>query len=165
MAYLIQFSNSVPIIKFYIDQVLMTIGQSIDMDICVLEDGVAENHATFETIKQSGSYKYIIKANRKDSLLEINGHKVSRSEINNGDWLVIGGVEFQFTDDGVNAIKEISTATISAITAKIVKKKQTSESSSEALQIVKQLKEELKPMTTKEFIEDSRQNTRRRISF
>ena len=53
MAYLTQYSSSVPLIKYNIDQSLMSIGQDIDMDICVPEDGIEENHAMIEAIKFS----------------------------------------------------------------------------------------------------------------
>ena len=67
MAYLTQYSSSVPVIKFNIDQFVMTIGQSLDMDICVPEDGVAESHATVEAIKEAQSYRFTIKSNADET--------------------------------------------------------------------------------------------------
>ena len=163
MAHLTQYSSSVPVIKFHIDQSVMTIGQDLDMDICVPEDGVADNHATLEAIKQDESYHFVVKANEDESLLDLNGETVSHAELKDGDWIIIGGVEFQFTDDGKNDIKEVNVSTQAAeIPASqpidLVKIKQ------ETTQKVEEKKEE-RPMTTKEFIENSRRNTRRRISF
>ena len=181
MAYLTQYSSSVPLIKYHIDQTLMTIGQDIDMDICVPEDGIAENHAMIEAVKSSETYHFIIKSTENDTLLELNGEIISNAEIQDGDWLSIGGVEFQFTDDGVDpVVVEITQSqehdvVIQAVSQPMVKptlvRKITSEvesNASEALQLIRELKEELqditKPLSTKEFIANSRQS-RRRLAF
>ncbi len=171
MAFLTQYSNSVPVIKYHIEQTLMTIGQDINMDICVPEDGIAENHAAVEAIKYAESYRFIIKSSESEASLELNGEVVSHAELQDGDWLMIGGVEFQFTDDGVNLIVEEKT-TISApvVEAKLktTSLQKTEKNESEALKLIKGLKEELlddvKPLTTKEFISNSR-NSRRRLAF
>lgn len=145
MAYLTQFSSSIPVIKFLIDHSVMTIGQDIEMDICVPEEGIAGNHATVEAVKQSNTYRYIIKSRDEETLLDLNGNSISQAELKDGDWLIIGGVEFQFTDDGINKLEEnivhINTA-----------------SNSKPHKRVKATKEDevVKPMSTKEFIEDSR---------
>ena len=169
MAYLTQYSNSVPVIKYHIEQTLMTIGQDIDMDICVPEDGIAENHATVEAIKYADSYRFIIKSSESEASLELNGEAVSHAELQDGDWLIIGGIEFQFTDDGVNSIVDEKTtipAPIVATKPELLQK--TEKNESEALKLIKGLKEELlddvKPLTTKEFIANSR-NSRRRLAF
>jgi len=141
VAYLTQFSSSVPVIKFHIDQSVMTIGQDFDMDICVPEDGIADNHATIEVVKQAVDYRFIIKSNEDEALLELNGESVAHANLKDGDWLIIGGVEFQFTDDGINEFKDnivpISMGTQNSVTP------------------IKE-REDLKPMSTKEYIEESR---------
>lgn len=181
MAYLTQYSNSVPLIKYHIDQALMSIGQDIDMDICVPEDGVAENHAMIEAVKSAESYRFIIKSTENDVLLELNGEIVSNAEIQDGDWLIIGGVEFQFTDDGVDSIVEkitqsqehdLAVQAVSKLKVKptLVRKitPEVESNASEALQLIRELKEDLqdisKPLSTKEFISNSRQS-RRRLAF
>lgn len=181
MAYLTQYSSTVPVIKYHIDQVLMTIGQDIDMDICVPEDGIAEHHAMLEAIKSAETYRFIIKSTENDVLLELNGEIVSNAEIQDGDWLTIGGIEFQFTDDGVNSIVEeiaqtpVQDLQIQAVSELKVKPKlvrkitpEVESNASEALQLIRELKEDLqditKPLSTKEFIANSRQS-RRRLSF
>lgn len=166
MAYLTQYSSNIPVIKFHIDQEVMTIGQDFEMDICVPEEGIADNHATVEAVEQSGMYRFIVKSHKDVSLLDLNGETTSTAELKNGDWLVIGGVEFQFTDDGVNAIKK-SNAQIPVgkkVTPKpVVVEKKNNDSA--ALKLIKELKEELQqPMTTKEFIANSRKS-RRRLAF
>lgn len=176
MAYLTQYSNSVPVIKYHIDQLEMTIGQNIEMDICVPEDGIAENHAAVEAIKNSESYRFIIKSTENESLPKLNGDNVSHAELKDGDWLIIGDVEFQFTDDGINSIVDKSLKV--SPTPIIVKSKprlvttedtqQNENKGSEALKLIKELKEDLqdasKPLSTKEFIANSRQS-RRRLAF
>ena len=183
MAYLTQYSSSVPVIKYHIEQTLMSIGQSFDMDICVPEDGIADNHAELEAIKNSESYQFVVKSNENEPLLELNGETTAQAELQDGDWLVIGGVEFQFTDDGVNAIVEEDVITITApveVTvvdpidesivelAAVLEAKEAAGKSSEALDLLKELKDELqdigKPLTTKEFIANSR-NSRRRLAY
>ncbi|MCK5386974.1 MAG: FHA domain-containing protein [Gammaproteobacteria bacterium] len=171
MAYLTQYSNSVPVIKYHIEQTLMTIGKDIDMDICVPEDGIAENHAAVEAIKYADSYRFTIKSSESEASLELNGEAVSRAELQDGDWLVIGGVEFKFTDDGVNSIAEEKTtipAPVIVATPKPEPLQKTQNNESEALKLIKGLKEELqddvKPLTTKEFIANSR-SSRRRLAF
>lgn len=169
MAYLTQYSNSVPVIKYHIDQVLMSIGQDIEMDICVPEDGVANNHAAVEAIKQAESYRFIIKSREDESLLQLNGETVSHAELQDGDWLIIGEVEFQFTDDGVNLIGEETVASADIISLEETKSQQSAKESqeSEALQLIKELKEELqeetKPISTKEFIANSHRGRPRLI--
>ena len=159
MAYLTQYSSSVPVIKFHIDQSLMTIGQNFDMDICVPEDGIAESHATVEAIKEAQSYRFIIKSNVDESLLELNGAPVSHADLKDSDWIVIGGVEFQFTDDGVNEIKEITTPVVTAPSLAVVEpvKKKSVEPEST-------ISNEAKPMSTKEYVAKSRYS-RRRLAF
>ena len=168
MAYLTQFSSNIPVIKFPIDQILMTIGQDFEMDICVPEEGIADNHATVEAIEQAGAYRFLVKSREDESLLDLNGETTSSAELHNGDWLTIGGVEFQFTDDGVDAInKTITAPEPKPIIAKPVETQNKSKESP-ALKLIKELKEELqeelKPMSTKEFIANSRQS-RRRLAF
>lgn len=179
MAYLTQYSSSVPVIKFHIDQTLMTIGQHIDMDICVPEDGIADSHAAVEAIKELESYRYIIKSNEDEPLLELNGKNVAHAELQDGDWLIIGGVEFQFTDDGVNEIKETLSSTPELKASKpthediVTPKPTTSEpvkveaSSSpkqaSALELIKELKEEVESITTKDLVEDNQFSRRLRL--
>jgi len=173
MAYLTQYSNSVPVIKYHIDQTLMTIGQDIDMDICVPEEGIAEKHAAVVAIKSAESYRFNIKSNTNESELELNGASVSHAELQDGDWLIIGGVEFQFTDDGVSLINEDTTMVITSVAEEKPNLKteaphKVENNDSEALSLIRELKEDLqdaaKPLTTKEFIANSRQS-RRRLAF
>jgi len=143
VAFLTQFSNSVPVIKFNIDQSVMTIGQDFEMDICVPEDGIADNHATVEITKQGEKYSFIVKSRNKTNALQINGHSTLEAELKNGDWLIIGSIEFQFTDDGIYKIKD----NIVPIKSALKPKTDTNEELA---------KEEIKPMSTKAFIEESR---------
>ena len=106
VAYLTQFSNSVPVIKFPIDQSLMTIGQNIDMDICVPEEGIAEKHAEIEVIQHGQAYQFVVKSTETNATIQHNGNTVSQAELQDGDWLLIGEIEFQFSNDGVNEIKD-----------------------------------------------------------
>ena len=163
MAYLTQYSSSVPVIKFNIDQSLMTIGQNFDMDICVPEDGIAESHATVEAIKEAQSYRFIIKSNADEPLLELNGAAVSHAELKDSDWIVIGGVEFQFTDDGVNEIKEMTKPVATAPTLAVV---EPIELPVEKKNVEPEpaISNEPKPMSTKEYVAKSRYS-RRRLAF
>jgi pSer/pThr/pTyr-binding forkhead associated (FHA) protein len=155
VAYLTQFSSSVPVIKFLIDQSVMTIGQDFEMDICIPDDGIANNHATLEASKQAGSYLFSIKSQKNESLLQLNGVETAQVDLKDGDWLIIGDVEFQFTDDGANDIKEMAKSSVVPITtAKKAKPKQAA---------VKD-EEEVKTVSTKEFIANSR-NSRRRLNI
>ena len=104
MAYLTQYSGSVPVIKFNIDQSFMTIGQNIDMDICVPEDGISDNHAVLEAIHDNEKWQFVVKSRPDEPQLIFNGEAVSVAELHDGDWIMIGEVEFQFTDDGIYEI-------------------------------------------------------------
>ncbi|MFK5914893.1 MAG: FHA domain-containing protein [Woeseiaceae bacterium] len=108
MAYITQFSNSAPVIKIHIDQLVMTIGQDYEMDICIPEDSILDNHACIESIEESGKYSFTIKSEVTQEKLALNGVQIKQAVLSDGDWLTIGDVEFQFTDDGVNAIKPMS---------------------------------------------------------
>lgn len=167
MAYLTQYSSSVPVIKFNIDQSFMTIGQNFEMDICIPEDGVAANHATIEALKKTESYSFIIKSREDELLIELNGNAVSQAELQDGDWLIIGGVEFQFTDDGVNEINEQTVSNLATVTEIKPKSSQVAkvEKVNKESKPAEKLKAEEKTMTTKEFIANSRNRSRRRISF
>jgi pSer/pThr/pTyr-binding forkhead associated (FHA) protein len=107
VAYLTQYSNSVPVIKFPIDQILMTIGQHIDMDICIPEDGIADKHAELEAVHHSETYRFIIKSVEEQQTIQLNGERVSHAELQDGDWLLIGDIEFKFTNDGINEIEDV----------------------------------------------------------
>lgn len=144
MAYLTQFSGSVPVIKFPIDQTVMTIGQDIEMDICVPEDGIAANHALLEVTEKNNSFHFIIKSREDESLIDLNSESISHAELKDGDWLIIGGVEFQFTDDGINEF-----------TSNVVSIKPNEKLAPKDSIKATQDKEE-KLISTKEFIEDSR---------
>ena len=149
MAYLTQYSGSVPIIKFNIDQHLMTIGQDINMDICVPEDGISDNHAAIEAIKHEESYRFVVKSHEDEPLLDINGETVSIAELQDGDWLTIGGVEFQFFDDGVNNIKKVDISTsVEVMEIKVQPQAKTESKQSDALTLMKELRQEV--------VEDSR---------
>ena len=159
MAYLTQYSGSAPVIKFNIDQTHMTIGQDFEMDICVPEDGVSDNHAAIEAIKHEESYRFVVKSREDEPLLDINGDTVSIAELQDGDWLTIGGVEFQFTDDGVNDIKKVDISTSVDVTEMKVQPHAKIESKeSDAITLMKELKQEVESIKTKteEVIEDSR---------
>ena len=186
MAYLTQFSSSVPVIKFNIDQSFMTIGQDFEMDICVPEDGISDSHATVEAIKEAQSYRFIIKSNQDEPLLEFNGNSTTQVELKNNDWINIGGVEFQFTDDGVYEIKEIVNTSVEPLSVidpiakvvadTVVKPVATKTSKPIAQSIPKTVSEPIlaaatltdseqpKAMTTKEYVAKSRYS-RRRLAF
>lgn len=104
MAYLTQYSSSVPVIKFPIEQAQMSIGQDIDMDICVPEDSLADNHACLKVVQELDTTRFIIMPSDNQNSIELNGQIVEQANLQNGDWLVLGEVEFQFTDDGINEI-------------------------------------------------------------
>lgn len=110
MAYITQYSNSVPVIRFNIEQVKTCIGQDIEMDICVPEEGVAQCHAGIRAIKGPTGYRYMVESFDEKTQVTLNEHPVSMAELADGDWLQIGEVEFQFSDDGVDHIKEESPA-------------------------------------------------------
>lgn len=164
MAYLTQYSSSVPVIKFNIDQSFMTIGQNFDMDICIPEDGIAESHATVEAIKESQSYHFIIKSNADETLLELNGTAVSHAELKNNDWIIIGGVEFQFTDDGVNEIKEMAKPVVATAPTLAAAEPMGLPVEKNNIEPKPAISNESKPMSTKEYVAKSRYS-RRRLSF
>ena len=138
----------------------MTIGQSFDMDICIPEDGISERHATVEAIKEAQLYRFIIKSNEDEPLLELNGVAISHAELKDKDWIIIGGVEFQFTDDGINEIKGPTNPTAAplAVVKSLVQPVEKVNKESEVLT------NEVKPMSTKEYVAKSRYS-RRRLAF
>lgn len=162
MAYLTQFSSSVPVIKFPIDQTLMTIGQHIDTDICVPEDGIADNHASVEAFKQAETYRFIIKSHEEEPMVTLNGETVSNAELQDGDWLIIGDVEFQFTDDGVNEIKVEASGTVSAVNIPKLQQIKKDAKESDALTLIKEIKKEVESIAVEE-VEDS--HFSRRLNF
>ena len=173
MAYLTQYSSSVPVIKFLIDQSVMTIGQDFDMDICIPEDSIAENHAFVEAIKSSEKYRFVVKAQENEEPLNLNGETVAQAELKDGDWITIGGIEFQFTDDGVNEISQIAKPPTNVTPIKLkAEEVNVINTMSDALSLIKELKHEVelglldkstedKPISTKDFIRNSRLSRRR----
>jgi hypothetical protein len=115
----------------------------------------------------------LVRIFREDELLiELNGETVSQAELQDGDWLIIGGVEFQFTDDDVNEIKEQAVSNFATVTeikpklsqvAEVVKVEKVNKESKPAEKL--KVEAEEKTMTTKEFIANSRNSGRRRINF
>jgi len=162
VAYLTQYSGSIPVIKFPIDQVLMSIGQNIDSDICVPEDGIADNHAALESVKQNDIYRFKIKSQSGDLLIQHNGQAVSEAALNDGDWLSIGGIEFLFSDDGIDNIKE--TATPIDVMPVAEDKPHTEQLATESLvlELVQDTKEALTE-TAENMLNDSRFS--RRLNF
>lgn len=156
MAHLTQYSSSVPVIKFNIDQTLMTIGQNLEMDICIPEDGVADNHASFEAIKQDDSYRFVVISAEDDTSIELNGESVTTAEVKDGDWILIGEVEFQFTDDGVYDIKNNGN-TVSAVVTEL--KSQPKVAIKETIE-VSTTADDSKTMSTQEFLRSSRMGRR-----
>jgi pSer/pThr/pTyr-binding forkhead associated (FHA) protein len=115
VAYLTQYSGSVPVIKFNIDQSLMTIGQDLDMDICVPEEGISDNYALIKAVKNNESYRFVIKTREDEPQFNINGETASLAELQDGDWIIIGDVEFQFSNDGINDIKQVEQPAVEEI--------------------------------------------------
>ncbi len=76
------------------------------MDICVPEEGLARCHAGIRAIKGPTGYRYMVESFDDQLQITLNEHPVSMAELADGDWLNIGGVEFQFNDDGVDHIRE-----------------------------------------------------------
>ena len=75
-------------------------------------------------------------------------------------------IQFKFGDDGIDAIKPSGSPT--SITEEIAQKPvevEKKNTDSAALKLIKGLKEELEPMSTKEFIANSRSRGRRRLVF
>lgn len=107
MAYITQYSNSVPVVKFPLDQYVLSIGQAIEADICVPEEGIADKHAQLEITQQTECFQFQI-ITLDNAQISVNGNNVSQATLKDGDWIVIGDIEFQFTDDGVNEIKLIA---------------------------------------------------------
>lgn len=145
MAYLTQYSNSVPVIKFPIDHTLMTIGQHIDMDICVPEDGIADKHAELEAINHSQTCRFVIKTVEEQETIELNGKRVSHAELQDGDWLLIGEIEFQFTNDGVNEIMDDVVVPLVKESAQAVE-----------LKFTEDLKDELPSIKTAQMLRENR---------
>jgi pSer/pThr/pTyr-binding forkhead associated (FHA) protein len=166
VAYLTQYSGSVPVIKFNIDQSVMTIGQDLEMDICVPEDGISENHATIEAAKRNESYRFTIKSREDEPEITINGETVSIAELKDGDWIVIGDVEFQFSDDGIHEIKHVETP----IVEKVAEKAKTpglqlaqNEVVTTPVELTQELQVEAEPMVTDTLHDDHRFS--RRLNF
>lgn len=166
MAYLTQYSGSVPVIKFNIDQSVMTIGQDLDMDICVPEDGISENHAKIEAAKRNESYRFTIKSREEEPEITINGETVSIAELKDGDWIVIGDVEFQFSDDGINDIKHVETPIVEKAAEKVSTPElqlANSQSVKAPLEPTQELQVEAEPMVTDTLHDDHRFS--RRLNF
>jgi len=156
VAFLTQYSGSVPVIKFNIDQSVMTIGQDLEMDICVPEDGILDHHAVIEAIKNDDSYRFIIKSHKNEQQINVNGEMVSFAELQDGDWLVIGDVEFQFIDDGIYDIKSVEIPTLEEVeTSKLqVVKKETAEPVIQ--EHIDDIQVEAEPMAANSLHEDNR---------
>ena len=141
----------------------MTIGQDLEMDICVPEDGISENHAAIEAVKNGDSYRFIIKSRQDEPAININGETASIAELRDGDWIIIGDVEFQFTDDGIYAIKPVEVPTLEEVeTTKLqVIKNQAAEPATHEL--VDDIQVEAEPLAADSMDEDHRFS--RRLNF
>ena len=157
MAFLTQYSGTVPVIKFNIDQSVMTIGQDIDMDICVPEDGISDNHAAIEAIQNKESYRFVIKSREDEPQININGESVSIAELQDGDWIIIGDVEFQFTDDGIYDIKQVKMPTVKEV-VKATKPQlvKTEVKNPAPLELVQEVQIDSKAMSSETAHEDNR---------
>lgn len=156
MAYLTQYSGSVPVIKFNIDQSFMTIGQNFDMDICVPEDGISDNHAAIEVVNNSESYRFIIKSHKDYLPISINGETALIAELKDGDWINIGDVEFQFTNDGITDIKQVEMPIKEEVDTPKLQVVKDESFNSKPLEIVEDIQVEAEPMAADTMDEDHR---------
>lgn len=167
MAYLTQYSDSIPVVKFPIDQEVMTIGQHIEMDICIPEEGMAESHAALQAVSCSESYTFTIKS-EAEQVLVINGEETTQADLKDGDWITVGGIEFQFTDDGQYDFQVVEAQVVEIPVAEPVEVSQVVEPVSQkqaeepaALKIIQEIKEEVESMTPESMVADSHQFSRR----
>ena len=163
MAYLTQYAGTVPVIKFNIDQSVMTIGQDINMDICVPEDGITDHHAVIEAVKHEDNYRFIIKSHEDEPLITLNDETVSIAELKDGDWIILGEVEFQFTDDGIYQIKQLELVIQNTPEENTPQVIQNEVIEAAPLELVQEVSQETQSTAAKNVVEDHRFS--RRLNF
>lgn len=108
MAYIVQYANGVPAVKHEISQLSMSIGEGMENDVCLPEDGVSALHAVLVAVQDEASeaYRYFIKPADTDLSISVNDSNVSDLiQLHENDLLQIGEVTLRFTNENDCLIK------------------------------------------------------------
>ena len=94
MAVLVQFANGVPGVKFTLDKQVISIGRSIENDICINDSYVSKYHAVIEVIPSSVSPRnevdFILHDLKSTNSTFVNSKRVKTCALNHEDILQIG---------------------------------------------------------------------------
>jgi len=98
MAYLVQYANGTPTIRFKIDKALICIGRgSEENDICILDSFISKHHAIIEVkANRDGDCEFFLQDLGSTNHTYVNKKKVSRRQLHNNDLVYIGQQMFRF---------------------------------------------------------------------
>ncbi len=117
MAVLIQYANGVPGVKFSLDKQVISIGRSIENDICISDSFVSKYHAVIEIIPNSVSmtndFDFVLYDLKSTNSTYINSRKVETHALEHEDILRIGENEFHFIDSDDSSVSYSETDVLS----------------------------------------------------
>ncbi|MCK4739482.1 MAG: FHA domain-containing protein [Deltaproteobacteria bacterium] len=87
---------------FYLLQNELTIGRDDDCNICLEESGVSRNHAAIKVVGES----YVLEDNESANGVSVNGEKITKKELSDGDEITIRNYILRFTSPVVELIEE-----------------------------------------------------------
>ena len=108
MAFLIQYANGVPGFKHELDKTVLTLGEEIDCDLSIPEEGVAAHHAIIELKKTTSGWEYYIRPAGDDEIL-VNDESIGgKVKLEHEDRIQLGEVMFRLDAKSVCQVSEVS---------------------------------------------------------
>ncbi len=101
MAYLGLIVDDVVVNKFDLESGVLTIGRSPDNDVQIEDNAVSSFHAQIlreEDPYLDGQVQYLIEDLKSTNSTRVNGVKIDKQKLNNGDLIEIGYSKFRFVD-------------------------------------------------------------------
>ena len=102
MAVLVQYANGVPGVKFLLDKQVISIGRSIENDICISDSFVSKFHAVIEIVsnpEELSPISYVLHDLKSTNSTFVNSAKVNKHELAENDRVQIGQYDFRFIDN------------------------------------------------------------------
>ena len=98
MAYLVQYANGTPTIRFKVDKALICIGRGAEEnDICILDNFISKHHAIIEVkANHEGDCEFFLQDLGSTNHTYVNKKKISRQQLHNNDLVYIGQQMFRF---------------------------------------------------------------------
>jgi pSer/pThr/pTyr-binding forkhead associated (FHA) protein len=109
MAYLVQYANGTPTIRFKVDKPLICIGRGAEEnDICILDSFISKHHAIIEVkANREGECEFFLQDLGSTNNTYVNKQIINRRQLHNNDLVYIGQQMFRFVCDPHEVIEGV----------------------------------------------------------